>query len=70
MRRLIELSYENTTIPVPLRYCEMLGKKYGDYMKLVRNVGGHDYPFLKVRKNNYSQCLISICQRISLTIAS
>lgn len=53
----IELSYENTTIPVPLRYCEMLGKKYGDYMKLVRNVGGHDYPFFESQKKQLQSVL-------------
>lgn len=42
---------------MPLRYCEMLGKKYGDYMKLVRNVGGHDYPFFESQKKQLQSVL-------------
>ena len=43
--RLIRLPFENTTIPVPIGYDAMLRSRYGDYMKLIRNAGGHDYPF-------------------------
>ena len=46
----IELPYENMRIPVPIQYCEMLERKYGDYMRLVRDAGGHDYPFFEVQK--------------------
>lgn len=53
----IELGYENTTIPVSLRYCEMLSKKYGDYMKLVRNAGGHNYPFFESQRKQLQAVL-------------
>lgn len=43
----VELPFENTTIPAPAMYDAILRQKYGDYMKLVRNAGLHDYPFYK-----------------------
>lgn len=46
----LELPYENMRIPVPIQYCEMLERKYGDYMQLVRDSGGHDYPFFEAQK--------------------
>ena len=53
----IQLPYENTRIPVPIRYCEMLEKKYGDYMRLVRDAGGHDYPFFEAQKRQLQAVL-------------
>ena len=48
--RLIRLPFENTTIPVPIEYDAMLRSRYGDYMKLIRNAGGHDYPFYESQR--------------------
>ena len=53
----LELPYENTRIPVPLQYCEMLERKYGDYMRLVRDAGGHDYPFFEAQKKQLQAVL-------------
>lgn len=53
----IELPYENTRIPVPVQYCEMLERKYGDYMRLVRDAGGHDYPFFEAQKKKLQAVL-------------
>ena len=53
----LELPYENTRIPVPLQYCEMLEGKYGDYMRLVRDAGGHDYPFFEAQKKQLQAVL-------------
>lgn len=53
----IELPYENTRIPVPIQYCRMLKERYGDYMKLVRNAGGHDYPFFESQKKQLQAVL-------------
>ena len=42
----IRLPFENTTIPVPVDYNEMLELKYGsDYMVPKNIAAGHDYPF-------------------------
>lgn len=48
--KVIRVPFENTTIPVPIGFDAMLSKRYGDYMKLVRNTGGHDYPFYESQK--------------------
>lgn len=53
----IELPYENIRIPAPIQYCKMLKDKYGDYMKLVRNAGGHDYPFFEAQKKQLQAVL-------------
>lgn len=41
----VRLPFERTTIPVSAAYDTILRKKYGDYMKMVRSGGGHDYPY-------------------------
>ncbi len=53
----IELPYENTRIPVPIQYCKMLKDRYGNYMELVRNAGGHDYPFFELQKKQLQAVL-------------
>lgn len=41
----IDIPFETGTIPVPLYYDDALRRKYGDYMFMHKNAGGHDYPF-------------------------
>ena len=41
----VRLPFEQITIPVSAAYDAMLKKKYGDYMKMVRVGGSHDYPY-------------------------
>lgn len=53
----LELPYETTRIPVPVQYCEMLERKYGDYLRLVRDTGGHDYPFFEAQKKQLQAVL-------------
>lgn len=53
----IELPYENTRIPAPIQYCKMLKKRYGNYMELVRDAGGHDYPFFESQKKQLQTVL-------------
>ncbi len=53
----IELPYECTRIPVPIQYCKMLKRRYGNYMELVRNAGGHDYPFFELQKKQLQAVL-------------
>ena len=43
----VRLPFGQTTMPVPIAYDSILKKKYGDYMKMVRKGGGHDYPLYK-----------------------
>ena len=53
----IWLPFEGGLMPVPLGYDEMLRRRYGDYMKLVRNCGGHDYPFFGTQKKQLQDVL-------------
>lgn len=44
----IDVPFENTTIPIPVGYEQILTLRYGkDYMTPVREWGTHDYPFYK-----------------------
>lgn len=43
----IEVPFENTTIPIPAAYDKILSKEFGDYMTPVRETAGHDYPYYK-----------------------
>ena len=40
---------DKITIPVPIAYDSILKQKYGDYMKMVRKGGSHDYPYYNVQ---------------------
>lgn len=46
----VEIPFETTTIPVPAAYDHMMRKRYGDYMRLVKNAGGHGYPYFENQK--------------------
>lgn len=41
----IKMQFEGLEISVPVGYDSILKQRYGDYMKLVKGGGGHDYPF-------------------------
>lgn len=49
--------YENITMPVPLRYNQVLTKRYGDYMRLVKNAGAHGYPFFETQHQAFVKLL-------------
>lgn len=55
--KVIRIPFENTTIPVPVGFDAMLKKRYGDYMKLVKDAGGHDYPFFETQKKQLDALL-------------
>lgn len=55
--RQVWLPFEKIMLPVPCGYDEMLRKRYGDYMRLVRDAGGHDYPFFETQKNQLQAVL-------------
>ena len=40
----IRLPFEDTTIPVPSHYHELLSKRYGNYLEVHKGAAGHNYP--------------------------
>ncbi len=42
--QMMRVPFENTTIPIPVAYDAILKAHYGDYMKVNRSGGAHDYP--------------------------
>ncbi|MBP3421795.1 MAG: LicD family protein [Lachnospiraceae bacterium] len=51
----IRVPFENTTIPVPIAYHEILKKQYGDYMIPIKDGGAHKYPFFDEQRVNYEK---------------
>ena len=48
----VYLPYENTTIPVPQYYNNVLAHKYGEYLYINKVWGGHDYPYFEKQREN------------------
>lgn len=53
----IRVPFENIEIMLPARYEAILEKKYGDYMQLIRNKAGHNYPFFQSQKEQFEKIL-------------
>jgi len=53
----VYLPFEYTLMPVPKMYDKMLRQRYGDYVRLVKNAGAHDYPFFEGQKKNLQKVL-------------
>lgn len=53
----VYLPFEYTTMPVPKMYDKMLRQRYGDYVRLIKNAGAHDYPFFEGQKKNLQKVL-------------
>ena len=54
---IVRLSFENTTIPVPLYYDRLLGQRYSNYMRINKNAGAHDYPYFTKQKSDLEALL-------------
>ncbi|MCR4617769.1 MAG: LicD family protein [Lachnospiraceae bacterium] len=44
---LIRLPFEDTTIPVPAAYNQVLASRYGDYLTIRKEWDAHEYPFFE-----------------------
>jgi len=53
----VELPFEYTSMPIPKMYDKMLHQKYGNYLRLVKTAGAHDYPFFEAQKKNLQKVL-------------
>lgn len=51
----IRLPFENTTIPVPAYYNQILSKRYGNYCEIRKVWSGHNYPFFEEQKKELEQ---------------
>lgn len=56
----VRVPFENTTISVPCGYDAMLKRRYGDYMRIVRNGAAHDYPFFDSQQKQLDK-LSGVC---------
>lgn len=54
----VMVPFEITKLPAPAAYDGVLQIEYGDYMKIVKSGGIHDYPFF-INQENYLKELIS-----------
>ena len=50
--KFVRLPFENTTMPVPADYHEILSHKYYDYFKIHKVWGGHDYPYFEAQRKS------------------
>jgi len=51
----IRIPFENTTIPVPVGYSDILSRSYGCYFNIVKQWGGHDYPAFEGQKEEMEE---------------
>lgn len=54
-KEILEMPYEFTQIPIPAMYDMMLTKRYGNYMHIVKNVAGHEYPYYSKQKKEIEE---------------
>lgn len=53
----INLPFENRTIPATLFYNNVLQVEYGSYMKMVKSSGVHNYPFFQTQKDQLEKVM-------------
>ena len=49
---IVRLPFENTTVPVPACYDEILRNRYGNYLEIHKIWSGHDYPYFEKQREN------------------
>ncbi|MBR4671409.1 MAG: LicD family protein [Butyrivibrio sp.] len=52
---IVRLPFEDTTIPMPAHYNELLRSRYGDYCVIKKVWDGHNYPFFEGQKKEMEQ---------------
>lgn len=48
----VRIPFENTTIPVPARYNQILRERYGNYLEIHKIWSGHNYPYFEGQREN------------------
>ena len=51
----IRLPFENTMMPVPAGYHEVLSHRYQDYFKIRKVWSGHAYPYIESQRNELQE---------------
>lgn len=51
----IRLPFENFLIPVPIAFDEMLKARYGEYWRIVKGAGAHEYPNFEMQKRDFEK---------------
>lgn len=51
----VRIPFENTTIPVPARYNELLKNRYGNYLEIHKVWVGHNYPYFEGQRKNLQE---------------
>ncbi|MCR5655209.1 MAG: LicD family protein [Lachnospiraceae bacterium] len=51
----VRLPFECVSMPVPAAYDLMLTARYGDYMHVIKNVAGHDYPYFEGQRKEFEK---------------
>lgn len=57
IKDIIEVPFENVTIPIPRNYDEMLNKVYSNYKVGVKGNYGHDYPYYKEQQKMFLKAM-------------
>lgn len=62
---MLRIPFEYTTIPVPTAYDDILKRRYGNYMKVVKAKAGHDYPCFRTQQESMKQTLLADAPEIA-----
>lgn len=58
-QKFMYLKFEDIRIPVPCSYIKAMQARYGDFMKVIKNAGAHNYPYFEAQKENFIKLLNS-----------
>lgn len=53
----IRLPFEDFLIPVPIAFDEMLRARYGEYWRIVKDAGAHEYPNFEMQKSDFEEAV-------------
>ncbi|MBQ0042217.1 MAG: LicD family protein, partial [Lachnospiraceae bacterium] len=54
----LRIPFEYMAIPVPTAYDDILKRRYGNYMRVVKGAAGHDYPCFRTQMESMRQTLM------------
>ena len=63
----IRLPFEDTTIPVPATYNQVLTHRYGNYCEIHKTWDGHEYPFFDTQKQEMEEIAGQVIPEFTFT---